>query len=65
MKTLLTVIKAILEILASQQIQIKALTSEVDMDNQTDLTEADLAWLIEQVEALSVSETVDNEPMPF
>jgi len=53
MKTLLTVIKAILEILANQQMQIKALTNEVEMDNQTDLTEADFETLNAQIASLT------------
>jgi len=61
MKTLLTVIKAILETLASQQMQIKALTNEVEMDNQTDLTETDFETLNAQIAsltAMSVSDTL-------
>ena len=53
MKSLLTVIKAILEAIAVQQEQIKALYREVEMDNQeAELTEADFAALQGQIATL-------------
>jgi len=42
-----------LEILASQQAQIKALSHEVEMDNQTDLSDADFADLNAQLASLT------------
>ena len=52
MNTLLAVLKAMLEILASQQAQIKALMTEVELDNQSDFTDADFADLGAEIATL-------------
>ena len=52
MNTLPTVLKAMLEILSMQQAQIKALMTEVELDNQSDFTDADFADLGDQIATL-------------
>lgn len=65
MSSLLTVIKAMLEILVSQQAQIKALQQEAEMDNQSDLSESDFAGLSAQIEGLSASGITGVGNVPF
>jgi hypothetical protein len=65
MNSLLTVIKAMLEILASQQAQISELQRNAELDNESDLTETDFAALTAQIETLNASVTADNESIPF
>ena len=63
MKSLLTVIKAILEILTDHKSQLVAIQNELKMDNESDLTESDIAALTSQVEALTRS--MRNVVEPF
>jgi len=65
MNSLLTVIKAMLEILASQQAQISELQRNMNMDDVKELTDADFADLTTQIETLNASVTADNESIPF
>ena len=65
MNSLLTVIKAMLEILASQQAQISELQRNMNMDDAKELTDADFADLTTQIETLNASVTADNESIPF
>ena len=65
MNSLLTVIKAMLEILASQQAQISELQRNMNMDDAKELTDADFAALTTQIETLNATLTVDNESTPF
>ena len=65
MNSLLTVIKAMLEILASQQAQISELQRNMNMDDAKELTDADFADLTTQIETLNATVTADNESIPF
>jgi len=65
MNSLLTVIKAMLEILASQQAQIKALQREVKMDNEVEFNEDDFADLNSRIEALSGITATDTANLLF
>ncbi|MEG4356922.1 MULTISPECIES: hypothetical protein [unclassified Microcoleus] len=64
MKTLLAVVKAILEILINHKSQLAAIQNELKMDNESDLTESDIAGLKSQVEALNLG-IGNNEAMPL
>ena len=64
MKSLLTVIKAILEILIDHKSQLVAIQNELKMDNESDLTESDIAELTSQVEALNLG-IGNTETIPF
>jgi len=55
MNSLLTVIKAMLEIMASQKAQIDALQLNADMDDAEELTNVDFEGLTAQIATLSAS----------
>lgn len=64
MNSLLTVIKAMLEIMSSQQSQISEIQSNMSMDDARDFTDVDFADLTAQIATLSANVT-DDTPKPF